>query len=75
MPGSHEHDICEFPFAPKPLARDLVRDALPRDANGQVRAPDAPGLGVEISPETVSQYLVDAEIRVGRQILYRTPSL
>ena len=73
--GLASHEICEFPFAPKPLARDLVRNPLTRDANGHVRASDAPGLGVEVSHETIGQYLVDAEIRVGGRILYRTPSL
>ena len=73
--GLAGQDICEFPFAPKPLARDLVANPLARDGNGQVAAPDAPGLGMDVSLETVARYLVDAEIRVGGRTLYRTPSL
>ena len=73
--GLQSHEICEFPFAPKMLSRDLVRTNLARDANGQVRAPDAPGLGMEVSPEAIARYLVDVEIRVRGQVLYRTPAI
>jgi len=38
-----------------------------------VAAPDRPGLGIEIDWPAVRRYLVDAEVRVGGKVLYRTP--
>ncbi len=71
--GLATHTICEYPAAPKPLAVDLTRNHLKPDAAGQVHAPDAPGLGMEISAEALRQYRVDVEIRVGGRTLYATP--
>jgi L-alanine-DL-glutamate epimerase-like enolase superfamily enzyme len=71
--GLREHELCEFPFAPKPLSQDIMRVPLARDRNGEVTAPDAPGLGVQVDLQAVAKYLVDTEIRVGGQTLYRTP--
>jgi L-alanine-DL-glutamate epimerase-like enolase superfamily enzyme len=73
--GLADHRICEFPAAPKPLALAFTANHLERDGSGEIAAPDAPGLGIAISPEGVRQYLVDAEIKVGGQVLYRTPAL
>jgi len=73
--GLADHTICEFPFAPKPVAEELVSTPLQRDENGAVAAPEAPGLGIEISPEAVRKYLVDVEIRVAGQTLYSNPSV
>ncbi len=72
--GLEGHRICEYPFQPKQLAVDIAAP-LPRDGNGAVRAPDAPGLGVEVRAEALRLYLVETEIRVAGQVLYRTPEL
>lgn len=72
----HEHDqICEYPVAPKSLALDITKNHIERDVDGLVHAPQAPGLGMEIDLEAASQYLVETEIRVGGEVLYRTPEL
>jgi L-alanine-DL-glutamate epimerase-like enolase superfamily enzyme len=73
--GLAAHRICEFPFKPKPLSLDLVATPLGRDANGEIAAPDAPGLGVAVSVAGMRPYLVDVEIRVAGSVLYATPSL
>lgn len=73
--GLADHRICEFPVKPKPVALAFTRNHLTRDANGDIRAPDAPGLGIDIDPEGVRKYLVDVDIRVGGKTLYRTPSI
>ncbi len=73
--GLADHRICEFPFARKPLALVFTANHLGRDGNGEIAAPDAPGLGIEISTAGLRQYLVEAEIRVGARTLYWTPSL
>ncbi|MCX6019826.1 MAG: mandelate racemase/muconate lactonizing enzyme family protein [Chloroflexi bacterium] len=73
--GLREHTISEYPVELKPLARDLTHTRIERDADGLVRAPDAPGLGVDVDITAVRPYLVDAEIRAGDKILYRTPQI
>lgn len=71
--GLATHTICEYPAAPKPLAVAITRNHLTPDAAGQVRAPDAPGLGMEIDTKALREYRVDVEIRVGGRTLYVTP--
>ena len=72
--GLSGHGLCEYPFAPQPLARDLTVGRIEIDAAGELRAPDAPGLGVEVAIETVRHYVVPAEIVVRGKVLYATPS-
>ena len=72
--GLADHDICEYPFAPKPLARDLTSNRLLPDANGHIFAPDAPGLGMEIDGAAVRRYLIETEIKVAGRVLYSTPT-
>ena len=71
--GLADHRICEFPFAPKALAREISANHLQRDENGEVAAPDAPGLGIEIDAAALRMYLVDVEIKVAGRTLYITP--
>ncbi len=70
-----DYEICEYPVEPKSLALDATLDHLERDANGQVRLPERPGLGVRPNLEAARGYLVDTEIRVGGKTLYSTPEL
>jgi L-alanine-DL-glutamate epimerase-like enolase superfamily enzyme len=72
--GLESNRICEYPVVPKALAIDLTSNHLTPDANGEVRAPDAPGLGMTVSPAALRQYRVDVEIRVGGRTLYTTPA-
>ena len=67
--------ICEYPADPRPLAQAVASNPLPRDPDGQVRAPDAPGLGITVDTDALKRYLVDTEIRVGGKVIYATPSL
>ncbi len=73
--GVESYEICEYPVEPKPLARDLTTTTLERDDSGQIRLPEAPGLGLEPNLDVVRKYLVDAEIKVGGEVLYRSPRL
>jgi L-alanine-DL-glutamate epimerase-like enolase superfamily enzyme len=73
--GLKEHRICEYPFAPKPLALEFTKTHLERDENGEIAAPDAPGHGIEIDPAGLRKYLVEAEIKVAGRTLYRTPAV
>jgi L-alanine-DL-glutamate epimerase-like enolase superfamily enzyme len=73
--GLADHRICEFPAAPKPLALEFTANHLERNGNGEIAAPDAPGLGIDIALEGIRKYLVNVEIKVAGQTLYATPAL
>jgi L-alanine-DL-glutamate epimerase-like enolase superfamily enzyme len=68
--GLPSDEICEYPFAPKPLARHITGNHLERDAEGYISAPDAPGLGITIDTEAAHRYLVDVEIKVKGKLLF-----
>jgi L-alanine-DL-glutamate epimerase-like enolase superfamily enzyme len=72
--GLLEHNICEYPGAPKALAWDLTINHLERNRDGEIEVPDAPGLGIEVNADALRRYLVDVEIVVAGKTLYRTPS-
>jgi L-alanine-DL-glutamate epimerase-like enolase superfamily enzyme len=67
--------ICEYPVEPKQLALDITTEHLLPDANGQIHVPERPGLGLEPNRARLQNYLVDTEIKVKGQVLYRTPAL
>ena len=71
--GLKNHEICEYPGQPKSLALDITKTYLELDKNAQVRAPDAPGLGIDINVEGLTHYLVDVSIEVNGRNLYQTP--
>ena len=73
--GLPEHRLCEYPVAPKPLAQAFTAHKLEQDGNAEIRAPEAPGLGIDIDPAGVRQYLLDVEIKVAGKVLYRTPMI
>lgn len=68
--GLRAHEICEFPFAPKPLARELTANHLERGPDGHVAVPDGPGLGIAIDAHAARRYLVDVEIKAKGRILF-----
>ena len=72
--GLADHTICEYPAAPKALAVELTRNHLTPGADGLVRLPDSPGLGMEIDPQAVRRYQVDVEIRVGGRTVHASPA-
>ena len=68
--GLRSHEICEYPFAPKPLAREITLSHIDRNKDGYVSALEAPGLGIEINTEAARRYLVDVEIQVRSKVLF-----
>ena len=68
--GLQGDEICEYPFAPKRLARELTSNHLERDSAGYVTVPDVPGLGIDINSAAVHGYLVDVEIKVKGQAVF-----
>ena len=73
--GLRDHVICEYPFAPKPVAWEMSETHLEPDANGEINLPSAPGLGIAMSPTGIRKYLVDVEISAKGKRLYQTPEL
>jgi L-alanine-DL-glutamate epimerase-like enolase superfamily enzyme len=73
--GLEDHRICEYPVKPQAMAWDMCKTHIAPDGNGEIRVPDAPGLGIEMDLAAMRRYLVDAEIKVGGKVLYRTPAL
>lgn len=73
--GLEDHVICEYPVEPKPLALEVTREHLSPGEDGLIRLPEAPGLGVTPDLEAAGRYLLDVEIKVGGELLYRTPDL
>lgn len=73
--GLEDHVICEYPFAPKPVAWDMTETHLVPDGNGEVSLPASPGLGITMSQSGMTKYLVDVEISARGKLLYRTPTL
>ena len=71
--GLVDHRICEYPVAPKSLARDITTNHLVIDAAGELALPDGPGLGIEINAGALRQYRVDVEILVNGRRLFRNP--
>ncbi|WP_436644488.1 mandelate racemase/muconate lactonizing enzyme family protein [Microbaculum sp. FT89] len=73
--GISDSHICEYPAAPKTLAKAITANHIRPDAHGAIRAPEDPGLGMDVNVAGIAPYLVDTEIRVGGKILYSTPAL
>ena len=73
--GLGSHRLAEYPVSLKPLAHELTLQHLERDGDGEIRAPDGVGLGIDIDLKALARYLVDTEIRVAGGRIYRTPAL
>ena len=70
--GLRYHEICEYPFAPKPLAREVTCNHLERDKEGYVALPNLPGLGIELDPQAIRRYFVPVEIKLKGDILFKS---
>ena len=73
--GMKESWICEYPTALSQLAVDLTSTHIVPTPNGEVEAPDAPGLGVEIDEKALKAYAVDLEIRIGGKTIFASPAV
>ena len=70
--GLRDHELCEFPFAPKPLALEFTANHFARDSQGYISLSDAPGLGIQIDASPARKYLVDVEIKAKGTQLFST---
>jgi L-alanine-DL-glutamate epimerase-like enolase superfamily enzyme len=71
---AEEFRLLEYPAGASPLARDLAT-RLERDADGLVRIPETPGLGVDVNLDCVREFLKPTRIEVAGETLYRTPEI
>ena len=53
----------------------MTENHLRPDANGEIAAPDAPGLGITVSVAGARKYLQDVDIRVNGRTLFATVQL
>lgn len=67
--------LCEYPVEASPLATALTGTRLEPGADGLIRLPAGPGLGLDPDPDAVRPYLQEVEIVVNGRCLYRTPEL
>jgi len=71
--GLADHRICEYPAQPKQLAVDITTDHFVLDVNGQIIAPDAPGLGISVDLERIRGYLHKLQIYLDGSQVYASP--
>lgn len=65
--------FCEYPVETKPLCTELTIERILPDENGLIQPIDRPGLGVTPDPQAIRRYLVDVDIRIDGEVVYRTP--
>jgi L-alanine-DL-glutamate epimerase-like enolase superfamily enzyme len=75
MAGGDEEALCEYPTELKPMAYEMSRQHIAPGADGLLRLPASPGLGVEPDMDGIRRYLVDVEMRAKGRLLYRTPTI
>ena len=71
--GLAEHRICEYPVEPKAVALAISSNHILPDSNGEVWAPDAPGLGIEVDLVGLIPYLRHVEIAIDHERVYVSP--
>ncbi len=71
--GYEEFDLTEYPAGDSPLILGLTAPSgIFRDADGFVRAPDKPGLGVEVNLNTIRKYQRQVKIELDGKTLFES---
>ncbi len=73
--GLAGHDLCEYPVEPSALAQEFTTTRLIPDADGCIRLPEKPGLGLEPNWPALKKYLVEVEITVAGQTIFASRQL
>ena len=71
--GIQESKICEYPIEAKTLAREITKEKIVPNKNGELILPERSGLGITVDTQNLKKYLVKAEIQVKGETLYQTP--
>lgn len=72
--GIRSAQICEYPVEPSRLAQSITNEKL-NTHEGQILLNDSPGLGISVCETAIKEFVVDVEISVGDQSIYRTPRI
>ncbi|MBS1842372.1 MAG: mandelate racemase/muconate lactonizing enzyme family protein [Acidobacteria bacterium] len=56
LAAQEQGEILEYSLSHSPLRWETTREAFPVEADGCVRVPAAPGLGVTLNPEALAKY-------------------
>jgi L-alanine-DL-glutamate epimerase-like enolase superfamily enzyme len=68
-----EHfNYLEYAAGGSPIAHELVKNPLKRDARGLVSPHESPGLGVEVNLDIVRRYHVPVEIKLAGQVVFQS---
>ena len=70
--GLESHKICEYPVEPKSVAWDLSVEHIAINSDGEIFAPDSPGLGIQVDEEALRPYLRHVEITIDGQLAYES---
>jgi L-alanine-DL-glutamate epimerase-like enolase superfamily enzyme len=73
--GLESHKICEYPLEPKSVAWDLSVEHISLNSDGEIQAPDSPGLGIRVDESALLPYLRQVEIKIDGQITYESGAL
>jgi len=73
--GLESHKICEYPLEPKSVAWDLSVEHISLNSDGEILAPDSPGLGIRVDESALLPYLRQVEIRIDGQLTYESGAL
>ncbi len=65
-------EILEYVMGGSSLSRELTTEMLKRGADGRVRTPERPGLGVDVSPAAFKKYLCPVRIEAGGKALFES---
>jgi L-alanine-DL-glutamate epimerase-like enolase superfamily enzyme len=71
--GYEEFDLTEYPAGDSPLILRLTDPTgIFRDPEGLIQAPDTPGLGVKVNPDTLAQYQRHVKIQIDNKTLFES---
>ncbi len=71
--GYEEFDLTEYPAGDSPLILGLTDPTgIFRDPEGLIQAPDIPGLGVKVNPDTLAQYQHHVKIQIDNKTLFES---
>jgi L-alanine-DL-glutamate epimerase-like enolase superfamily enzyme len=73
--GIKDSRVCEYPVEARSLAVEITKEKILPNESGELALPDKPGLGLNVDTKSLKKYLVETEIRVKGELLYKTPCL
>jgi L-alanine-DL-glutamate epimerase-like enolase superfamily enzyme len=73
--AASDFELLEYVQGGSELSQRLVKDPLRRGADGLVRAPERPGLGVDVDLDVVRRFLAPLKIEVGGETILASTSL